>query len=254
MRYIALQMRYIGTAYHGWQRQKTDITIQQVLEEALTAVMGETITTVGCGRTDAGVHAETYVANFRTTCAIPTDRIPLALNTRLPDDIAVLRAFDVDEDFHAVFSCVKKEYTYRISNTRIRDPFLVNRVWFCPAELDVDAMKAAAARFVGTHDFAAVRSVGTNVKTTVRTVYYFDVAKKGDIIELKVCANGFLYNMVRAMSGTAVYAGLGKIKPEEIDEILAGGDRCLAGPTLPPDGLYMTKLVYDGCMRSFFDE
>lgn len=253
MRHLAIQLRYIGTAYHGWQRQKKDTTVQQVVEDALQDIFGVPTSIVGCGRTDAGVHAEVYIANFRTESSIPVERLPLALNTRLPDDISAIRAFQVDEDFHAVFNCVRKEYTYRIYSSHIKDPFLVNRVWFCPSELDIEAMKLAAAQFIGTHDFAAVRSVGTPVKTTVRTVYYFDVFRQGDIIALKVCANGFLYNMVRAMSGTVVYAGLGKIKPEEIDDILLGKDRRMAGPTLPPDGLYMTKLVYDGSLRSYFD-
>jgi tRNA pseudouridine38-40 synthase len=121
----------------------------------------------------------------------------------------------------------------------------VNRACFYPKHLDEAVMQQAADRFVGTHDFAAVRSVGTDVKSTVRTVHYFDVERQGDLILLRVCANGFLYNMARAMSGTVIYAAEGKFPPEAVTEILEKGDRTAAGPTLPPGGLYMTKLWYE---------
>lgn len=251
MRNIALFLKYDGTAYHGWQVQKTERTVAQTLEEATAAVVGHRVHMTGCGRTDAGVHARVYVANFRTDSRIPADRIPYALNTHLPGDIVVYDALEVHDGFNAIGSCVRKEYTYQIYNSRIRDPFYVNRAWFYPKHLDEEIMAQAAAQFVGTHDFAAVRSVGTDVKSTVRTVYYFDVERKGNLIELHVCANGFLYNMARAMTGTVVYAAEGKIRPEEIGRILAEGNRTAAGPTVPPVGLYMTKLWYDDGEVSF---
>lgn len=245
MRNIALFLKYLGTAYHGWQVQKTEVTVGQTLERAAQMVVGHPVHMTGCGRTDAGVHAMCYVANFRTQARIPADRLPYALNTHLPDDIVVTGAMDVHEDFNAIGSCVRKEYTYLIYNSRIRDPFYVNRAWFYPKRLDESVMRRAAQQFVGTHDFAAVRSVGTEVKSTVRTVYYYDVARSGDLISLKVCANGFLYNMARAMAGTVVYAAEGKFPPEQVAQILLDGDRTAAGPTVPPGGLYMTKLWYD---------
>lgn len=251
MRNIALFLTYVGTAYHGWQVQKRDVSIGQTMEEAAAKIVGHPVKMTGCGRTDAGVHARCYVANFRTSSTIPADRLPYALNTHLPEDIVVTGAMDVHEDFNAIGSCVKKEYTYLIYNSRIRDPFYVNRAWFYPKHLDEQIMQAAASQFVGTHDFAAVRSVGTDVKSTVRTVYYYDVERKGDLIELRVCANGFLYNMARAMAGTVVYAAEGKIQPEEIGAILDSGNRTAAGPTVPPGGLYMTKLWYDDGKVSF---
>lgn len=251
MRNIALFLTYEGTAYHGWQVQKRDITIGQTMEEAAAAIVGHPVKMTGCGRTDAGVHARHYVANFRTTSTIPVDRLPYAMNTHLPEDIVVTDAMEVHDDFNAIGSCVRKEYTYIIYNSRIRDPFYVNRAWFYPKHLDETIMQQAADQFVGTHDFAAVRSVGTDVKSTVRTVYYYNVERKGSIIELKVCANGFLYNMARAMAGTVVYAAEGKIKPEEIGALLASGNRTAAGPTVPPGGLYMTKLWYDDGKVSF---
>ena len=245
MRNIALFIKYDGTAYHGWQVQKNAVTVGQTLEEAAARVVGHKVHITGCGRTDAGVHARVYVANFRTDSRIPTDRLPYALNTHLPDDILVYEAREVDEGFNAIGSCVKKEYTYQIYNSPMKDPFYVNRAWFYPKRLDENIMREAAAQFVGTHDFAAVRSVGTDVKSTVRTVYHFDVERQEDLIFFRVCANGFLYNMARAMVGTVVYAAEGKIAPKDIGSILAAGNRTAAGPTVPPGGLYMTQLWYD---------
>lgn len=244
MRNITLKLMYVGTAYHGWQVQKNAKTVAGTLEKALATVVGHPVKLTGAGRTDAGVHAEVYVANFRTASSIPCDRLPLAVNTRLPEDIVVMKATQVSEDFSAIGSCLKKEYSYRIYNSRIRNAFYVNRVWFCPTFLDEQVMAQAAAFFVGTHDFAAVRSVGTETKTTVRTVHYFDVSRTGDLIECRVCANGFLYNMVRAMVGTLVYAAEGKLSPSRIPAILEGKNRTEAGPTVPPGGLYMTNLWY----------
>ena len=245
MRNIALKLRYDGTAYHGWQIQKTDISVCEAVEKAVEATCGKAHV-IGCGRTDAGVHANRYCANFRTESSIPIERIPLAINSRLPMDIAVLDAVEVPEDFNAIGSCIKKEYIYRIHNANIRDPFLQDRVCFYPQHLDIERMKRAAEAFVGTHDFKAVRSVGTETKTTVRTVYWCDVTKEEDMITIAICADGFLYNMCRAIVGTLVYASYGKLDPEEIPELLLKGDRRLTGPTMPPQGLYLNRIWYEG--------
>ena len=254
MRNIALILTYVGTAYHGWQVQPKDITVEETLEKACAKVVGHRVHMTGCCRTDAGVHAKRYVANFRTESTIPVDRLPYALNTHLPGDIVVTEAREMPEGFNAIGSCVKKEYTYLIYNSRIRDPFYVNRAWFYPKHLDEHIMQAAADQFVGTHDFAAVRSVGTDVRSTVRTVYYYEVERTGDILSLRVCANGFLYNMARAMAGTLVWAAEGKIRPEELGAILRAGDRTAAGPTVPAGGLYMTRLWYETPEVSFHVE
>ncbi len=243
-RNIALKLSYTGTAYHGWQRQKNALSVSETLEKALSSVVGHPVKVTGAGRTDAGVHARVYVANFRTVSGIPADRLPLAVNTRLPDDIVVSKATVVPEGFNAIGSCLKKEYTYRIYNSRIRDPFYVDRVWFYPRPLDEAVMAEAAKQFVGTHDFAAVRSVGTETRTTVRTVHYFEIERHGQIVDCRVCADGFLYNMVRAMVGTCIYAAEGKLSAGDIPAILSSRNRTLAGPTAPPDGLYMTGLWY----------
>ena len=244
-RNIALKLMYNGTAYHGWQVQKNAVTVAETLEKALSTVVCHPVKCTGAGRTDAGVHAETYIANFRTTSSIPCDRIPLAVNTRLPRDIVVVKATQVPDSFNAIGSCLRKEYTYRIYNSRIRNAFFVNRAWFYPKHLDEEFLNRAAGMFVGTHDFAAVRSVGTETRSTVRTIYYCHVTRNGDLLELKVCANGFLYNMVRAITGTVLYAAEGKFAPENIPAILERGDRSAAGPTVPPGGLYLTRLWYE---------
>ena len=245
MRNIALILMYNGSAYHGWQVQKTEVTVAETLEKGLSMVCGEKIKVVGCGRTDAGVHAEHYVANFHTSSRIPVDRIPFAVNTHIPEDIVVKAAYEVAEDFNAIGSCIKKEYTYRIYNSRFKNPFYVNRAYFYPKHLDEEFLNRAANYFVGTHDFRAVRSVGTETRSTVRTIYWCNVERNGDLLELKVCANGFLYNMVRAITGTVLYAAEGKFLPEDIPAILESGDRTAAGPTVPPGGLYLTRLWYE---------
>ena len=198
------------------------------------------------------MHALRYCANFRTDCRIPIDRMPLAINSRLPDDIAVQMAAEAGEGFNAISSCIKKEYIYKILNSNIRDPFLEKRVCFYPQRLDMGLMSAAAAAFEGTHDFRAVRSLGTETKTTVRTVYWCRAEKEGDIITVSICADGFLYNMCRAMVGTMVYASYGKLRPEEIPALLEKGDRRLTGPTMPPQGLYLNRVWYDGPVGEMF--
>ena len=245
MRNLAMKLMYNGTAYHGWQVQKTQVTVGETLERAVGMVCGHKVHITGCGRTDAGVHAEAYVANFRTDSRIPVDRLPFAVNTHTPEDIVVQAAYEVADDFNAIGSCLKKEYTYRIYNSRIKNPFYVNRAYFYPKRLDEELLDRAARAFEGTHDFRAVRSVGTETRTTVRTIYYCRVARQGDLLELKVCANGFLYNMVRAITGTVLYAAEGKLTPEDIPAILDSGNRTLAGPTVPPGGLYLTRLWYE---------
>jgi len=252
MKNIAMRLMYDGSKYHGWQIQKTETTISGTLEYALSKLCGHRIKLHGCGRTDAGVHAEKYCANFKTTSTIPPDRLPLAANSLLPSDIAIQEAMYVSDDFDSILSCIKKEYTYRIYNSRIKNPFYTNRAYFYPRNLNIETMGQAAKHFVGKHDFAAVRSVGTETKTTVRTVFWYEIEEKGPIIELRACADGFLYNMARAMAGTLLYVSEGKITPDDIPRLLKQRDRRLTGPTAPPEGLYMTKIWYAGDASEMF--
>ena len=246
MRNIALKLKYDGTEYHGWQVQKTERTVAGTMEDALSKPTGERVKLTGCGRTDAGVHALSYCANFKSETRIPCERLPYAVNSLLPDDISVVAAIDAPEDFNAILSCIQKEYTYKLIPGKIRDPFMKNRAYFYPMRLDIPVMKKAASMFVGTHDFAAVRSVGTETKTTVRTVKWCEIEENGRTVELRVCADGFLYNMVRAIMGTVLYCSEGKIDPEDIHRLLEAGDRRMTGPTVPPQGLYLTRIWYDG--------
>lgn len=259
MHNIALKIRFDGTGYHGWQVQKSDITVAGTLETALSKLCGHKVKVSGCGRTDAGVHAEVYCANFRSPTGIPPERLPYAINVQLPRDIAVQNAMYVPDDFDANLSCVKKEYTYRIICSRIRDPLYCGKAYFYPRGLNLDEMRKASKHFVGTHDFAAVRSMGTVTKTTVRTVHWYEIENVSgsgsfpeNTIALRVCANGFLYNMARAMAGTLIYVSEGKLRADDIPALLEQKDRRLTGPTVPPDGLYLTKLWYEGAVGEIF--
>ena len=254
MKNVALRLSYDGSNYHGWQVQKNEISVAETLDRALSKVCQHHVRTVGCGRTDAGVHALRYCANFRTDCRIPLERLPLAVNAQLPPDIAVSAAIEAPEGFNAIGSCIKKEYIYKLFNSPVRDPFLDRRACFYPQHLDLERMARAAAAFEGTHDFRAVRSVGTETKTTVRTVHWCRVERDGPLITVSVCANGFLYNMCRAVVGTLVYASYGKLEPEDIPALLERGDRRLTGPTMPPQGLYLNRVWYPEPVNALFEE
>ena len=197
-------------------------------------------------RTDAGVHAKVYLnQRFYSRQYPPRTAAGGALNARLPGDVVVQKAFAVPSDFDARFSCVaKKNITYFIYNGRVKNPFYLGRAGFYPIPLDERAMSEAAKLFVGERDFAAVRNQGTPVKSTIRRVDYCLAERRGELIIIRVCANGFLYNLVRSIAGTLVYVGAGKLMPDDIPEMLLSGDREKAGPTLPPDGLYLTALRY----------
>jgi len=253
MKNIAMKLTFVGTNYHGWQIQKTEKTIAGTLEAAIADLCGHEVKLVGCGRTDAGVHAKTYCANFKTNSTIPPEKLPLAVNALLPQDIVVEQATEVPENFNAILSCTKKQYTYRIYNSRIRNPFEANRAYFYPRPLDIEKIKQAAQHFVGMRDFAAVRSVGTETKTTIRTVFEYEVEQKSPIVEFRATADGFLYNMARAMVGTLIYVSEGKIKPDDLPKLLKQRDRRLTGPTVPPDGLCMTKIWYEGEVGKMFN-
>ncbi len=244
---IALLISYDGTAYHGWQIQNNGATIQQTLTEALERALGGKLYVSGVGRTDAGVHARRYVANFKCDrCPVPLERLPLAVNAFLPEDIAVLGAVQVSEAFDARFSCIKKEYAYYLLPSRLRDPLRSRYSHRLPYALCVADMQRGAQHFVGKQDFAAVRAMGTPVKSTVRTIYHCAVEPWDDgQVRIRVCADGFLYNMVRAIAGTLVYVGTGKLPPDAVRDILDQGNRADAGPTLPPQGLFMHRLWYD---------
>lgn len=244
-RNIRLWLMFNGAGYHGWQSQKNAVAVSDVVADALSRLMGEDIKLNGCSRTDAGVHALKYCASFNTKSAIPAQRLPYALNFLLPSDIRAVLAQDVDMGFHAQYSCVGKEYVYRLHYSQFDNPFFKDRVYhYKYGAVDAEKMDEAAKHFIGTHDFSSCMAKGSQVKSTVRTVKYFDVFGKDELVKFRVYADGFLYNMVRIMVGTLLEVGRGKLKPDDIDEILLSCDRTKAGLTVPPQGLYLTKVDY----------
>ena len=241
-----LTIEYDGRRYSGWQRQgNTDNTIQGKIEQILSRMTGHAVEINGAGRTDAGVHARAQVANVKIRTDKTAQEIQELLNHYLPQDIAVTACEQAPERFHARLNAKGKHYRYRLCDGGVPDVFARQYVCAWEQRLDVDAMQQAAQYFIGKKDFAAVRSVGTPVKSTVREIFTCSVDAVGALVRIRVSADGFLYNMVRAISGTLLYAGQGKFRPEDIARILASCDREQAGPTLPPQGLYMTRLWYD---------
>lgn len=245
MQNIKITLSYDGTSYHGFQIQKNEITIQETVQKALSKITGEQIKLTGCGRTDSGVHAVAYTANFHTNSSIPADKVSFALNSILPDDIICIDSCSEDDTFHAKNSALRKKYTYKILNSKTPNPFLRNYAWHYKFPLDIQKMRQASQAFIGTHDFIGFASSGFTVKTTVRTIYSLNVYKDGDIIVIDVTGNGFLYNMVRIIAGTLVFVGGGKIPPDDMADIIASCDRNRAGITAPPQGLYLSEVMYE---------
>ena len=242
---IKLVVAYDGTAYHGWQVQPNAVTVEGVLNEKLTELLGEEITVTGASRTDAGVHSLGNVAVFDTETRIPADKISYALNQRLPEDIVVQDSAEVASDFHPRFCDSKKTYEYRILNRRFPIPTLRRDTYFYYRPLDVAAMQKAAEYLVGEHDFKSFCTVGAQVDTTVRTLYALTVTRDEDVIKIRVTGNGFLYNMVRILAGTLISVGIHEREPEDMTRILAACDRTAAGPTAPECGLTMVGIRYD---------
>lgn len=244
MRNIVISLAFDGRKYHGWQRQNNAVTVQETLEATVGIIMGEYCLVHGCSRTDAGVHANCFVASFKTNCSIPVSRIPIALNSRLPCDITVFSAKEENENFHARFSCVGKEYVYKILNTPYRDPFLQGLCLHYPHTFDIKRAEEGARYLVGEHDFAAFMAQGSPVSSTVRKINYLKIDKQNDLITLRIHGNGFLYNMVRIITGTLLYVSEGKIEPYTVSEIIDSKERAKAGPTVIPCGLYLNRVDY----------
>ena len=243
-RNVKLTIEYDGTRYHGWQRQANAATVQQALEEGTARVVGHEVTLYGSGRTDAGVHALGQVASFRTSSRIPAERLPHAINANSPDDIAVLRAEDVPSDFHARYSAKRKTYRYSIVCRPTRPAVGAAFVYWHSSPLDVAAMRQGAALFLGEHDFAAFESHSEG-EGSVRAIFRSEWLQDGERLDYYVAANGFLYNMVRAMAGTLLDVGSGKRPAEDVARLLACRDRKLAGRTAPAKGLCLMSVEYD---------
>jgi len=245
MRNIKLVIEYDGKDFNGWQKQPTKLNIQGEIERAIKDITGEDVELNASGRTDAGVHSLGQVANFKTNSNIPVDKFPIALNTKLKRSIRILRAEEVDENFHSRYNCKKKTYRYVINNSENGTAIYRNLEYNFSQKLDVEKMKEAAEYFVGEHDFKGFKASGTSSKSSVRTIYKAEVYKENEKVIIELTGNGFLYNMVRIISGTLIEVGIGKINPKEITEIIQSGERERAGKTLPPQGLYLVKVEYE---------
>ena len=241
---VLLRVEYNGSKYCGWQRQKNGLSVQAVLAKAVFEVTGENAVMHGSGRTDAGVHAIAQAVHFDTATKIPLEKLPIALNAHLPKSVRVKSAREVEKDFNARFNALSKTYLYRLVCSPVSSPLREDLAAFVPKKPNVEEMRRAAAFLIGEHDFKCFQAAGGHVKTTVRTIYSFTIEEMGDEIRFEVTGNGFLYNMVRIMVGTLYYVGIGKLKAEEIPEIIDSGDRTRAGKTMPPEGLYLKSVRY----------
>ena len=246
MRNLKVKMSYNGASYHGYQIQNNANSIQQTVENAIKALIGDKITINGCSRTDTGVHAKGFVFNFKTENNIPCSGFVNGMNALLPSDIAILSCEEVEDDFHARFDSKGKEYLYRINCADVRDVFAENLALHYPYMLDIDKMESAAKLMCGTHDFAAFckAEAKEHLATTIRTVYSIDIKTKDEYVEIYVSGDGFLHNMVRIIVGTLIYISEGKRTEQDIIRALETGDRELAGKTVSPGGLYLNKVFY----------
>lgn len=239
----AVTLQFRGTAYCGWQVQKNAVSIQSVVQDAVECVFGSRFGITGCSRTDSGVHANEYVFHIQNAPEFDTARLPLAINSHLPKDIAVTAARKVDDIFHARYSAKGKEYVYRIWNSRIHNPFNADTAFHYPKKIDCETASQIAQDFVGQHDFASFMAAHSKIEETIREVWYFKAEREGDFVNFTVAADGFLYNMVRIMCGTVLQSLTGHIKIP-ISTVIDAKDRGKAGMTLPAHGLYLNRIFY----------
>lgn len=247
MKYFA-KIKYLGTAFHGFQVQPGLRTVQGALNTALNQAFGLPCKVTGCSRTDAGVHANEFCLTVECEGGtIPADKLPIAVARFLPEDLCLFYAEECENDFHPRYDVKEKEYLYRIINRPIYDPFEFGRAWFLSRPITDDGMslmKQAAEHFVGKFDFSTFMSEGSDVEDTVRNVTALSVERKGDLIEIRISADGFLYNMVRIIVGTLTEVAFGRISPSNIPDIIASCDRSRAGMTAPAEGLYLNRVIY----------
>jgi tRNA pseudouridine38-40 synthase len=247
VKYFA-KIKYLGTAFHGFQVQPEKRTVQGELGLALEKALGGPCRVTGCSRTDSGVHDNEFCLTVECDEAtVPPEKLPVAVARFLPNDLSLFYATHCPNDFHPRYDVVSKEYLYRIINERVYDPFEYGRAWFVPRPIDdtaVERMNKAAAHIIGKHDFATFMSEGSDISDTVRTVFDLSVVKSGSLVEIRISADGFLYNMVRIIVGTLIDVAFGRVLPEDISDIILSRDRSRAGMTAPADGLYLNKVSY----------
>lgn len=244
MRNLKVIMAYRGTGYHGFQRQDNAVTVQEVVEQAVSCVLNENVKINGCSRTDTGVHAKNFCFSVKTNSLIPPKNFVRGVNGKLPEDISILSCEEADEDFHARFSCKAKEYVYLMHCSESKNPFMTDLALHYRRPVDTELIAAAAKEFVGTHDFKAFCADSTGKLSTVRTIYHFNVESNGDLVKMLVKGDGFLYNMIRIMVGTLIAVNEKKLEVSDIKKIIESKDRLLAGKTVQAHGLYLNKVFY----------
>lgn len=238
-------IQYDGTRYKGWQKQTENVnTIQGKLENILSKAVGEDVQLVGCGRTDAGVHALNYTVNFHTNSNTGIDDIKKYLDDNLPDDIALLSIKNASERFHARYNVLSKTYMYRINNSGFKNVFDIKYVHYIDENLDTEKMRQCSLPLIGTHDFQSFTTLKSKTKSTVRTINYIKIEEKDNIIEIEVNGNGFLWNMVRIILGTLIEAGKGNLSISDIENILSAKTRAQAGPMVPAKALFLKDVEY----------
>lgn len=244
MKNIKLILQYDGTLYHGFQIQPDVTTIQSVLENCVFQITGVKTRVNGCSRTDAGVHAKKYCAGFVTESPIPGEKFSVVMNNYLPKDIRIIVSSEENENFHPRFSTKSKEYVYIINTNSQTEVFSRNYEWQLKSKLNTKLMNEAAKYIIGERDFCSFMTSGPELESTVRNVMSLSVKEEGSRVKIYIRADGFLYNMVRIITGTLVWVGEGRIKPEDLKNIIEKKDRSFAGPTAPPQGLYLNEIFY----------
>jgi tRNA pseudouridine38-40 synthase len=245
---LKLTIAYDGANYQGWQVQKVGLGIQEVIEKAIAGIFQEQVRLHGSSRTDTGVHARAMIAHFdlaREKLKMRVSKIPLALNAKLPEDIRVMEAQEVDADFHARFSAKGKQYRYSVYNYHAQDPLLRNRAWHVPHKLDLHAMREATKHFTGKRDYAAfANNRNYEMESTVRTLHRCELRKQGRLLTFIIEGDGFLYKMCRGIVGTVIQVGQGRFSASDVEKMLEARDRRLAGLTAPAHGLVLWKVFY----------
>lgn len=244
MKRIKLTVAYDGTNYCGWQIQKNGITVEEVLNKTLSKFFKEDIVVIGASRTDSGVHAMGNVAVFDADVTMPPDKISYAINNLLPDDIRIQKSEEVAPDFHPRYCDTRKTYEYRIYNSQFPDPMVRLYSHFVYYHLDEEKMQQAANYLVGEHDFKSFCTPKDEVENTVRTIYYINVIREGNMVKVRINGNGFLYNMVRIIVGSLLKVGMGMISPKEVKNILEAKDRTRAGHKAAACGLALVEVEY----------
>ena len=244
MRNIKATIAFSGTNYHGFQRQPGLRTVQGEIENAFLRLIGEKVDINGCSRTDAGVHANSFVFSAVINNSIDCRGIQYGLNGILPPDISVLCVENAPDNFHARYDCRGKEYIYLIHNSEIKSPFYADRMYRSWYPIDAEKLDRACKSFIGEHDFRAFSAAACDKEITVRTVFDYSVSREGDIVKFTVSGDGFLYNMVRITVGTLLFINDGKLSEDSIPAIIASCDRTRAGKTVPPQGLYLNRVFY----------